>query len=264
MCETFVSPQKERWDPYNLLVDESKDTIYVTDFSDSNIRIFSISNRTDQGKLGRTIGDSNLPSGLAVRPGMHQLASTAVFPVDHMVAGEKITVELHLADWSNEKLVFEDTESYSLLRYCLEAKAVLNINGIQTDIVIDGNLYLAPTPSTGEIGVFGDIVLRKAGQWEIDLHEGNDPTQSFYNSPRTMQVLPSASSGLNSRFTVDSLFIRAGEDFVGSVHLVDEYSNPTNDNEDQVFLHIHTTNVDIRNPISSPETIDLMISQMIR
>jgi hypothetical protein len=78
-----------------------------------------------------------------------------------------------------------------------------------------------------------------------------------------MQVLPSASSGLNSRFTVDSLFIRAGEDFVGSVHLVDEYLNPTNDNEDQVFLHIHTTNVDI-NPISSPETIDLMISQMIR
>jgi len=92
-CTIEFVVEEDFWDPYNLILEG--DALYVTDFSDSSIRVLRISTKEDLGTLGRT-GDSNLPSGLAIRPGPYPHNSPAILSSVDAVAGQAIATDIYL------------------------------------------------------------------------------------------------------------------------------------------------------------------------
>jgi hypothetical protein len=100
-CEEFAErPLGEYWDTYGLLVDDEKRVVYVSDYENSDVFVFSF-DRDFLGSLASTKGALNSPTGMAIRPGLYAPLSPASTP-DTEIAGSKIVSPLLLLDRLND------------------------------------------------------------------------------------------------------------------------------------------------------------------
>jgi hypothetical protein len=100
-CEVFAErPLGAYWDPWGLLVDNEKRVVYISDYTNSDVFVFSF-DRDFLGPLASKRGSLNSPAGMAIRPGLYAPLSPASTP-DTEVAGSKITSSLLLLNRLND------------------------------------------------------------------------------------------------------------------------------------------------------------------
>jgi hypothetical protein len=137
-CEVFAyKPQGTAWDPTNLLVDPAKRLVYVADYSNSDVLVFSF-DRNFLGSLATSRGALVQPRAMAQRPGIYAPLSSSLPPSSLPTAGERIEAPLVFRDATNA--LVSDDHPASAHDLALEVSATGYITGTNFTTTIAGEI----------------------------------------------------------------------------------------------------------------------------
>ena len=137
-CEVFAErPLGEYWDTYGLLVDDEKRVVYISDYTNSDVFVFSF-DRVFLGPLSSSRGALITPRAMAQRPGLYAPLSPSHPPSSLPAAGERIEVALAMMDAYNSTV--SNSHPTSAHDLALEVSATGYITGTNFTTTIEGEI----------------------------------------------------------------------------------------------------------------------------
>ena len=211
-CSEFAfRPEGTPWNPFNFVVDDSKQLVYITDQDYSAVYVFSF----DGDYFGHLAQSSKFlaqPSSLALKPGP-LAAVSPIFPPASATAGVLIVTPVTLHDRANTPLPATYDMTEDLPRFRISATGLLN--GIAA--TVHGSV-----PSASE----AHILIKFAGVWTVSITEGIKNPEPLLGSPYEITVQPAETDPAECEAEFERV-LTAGSFFSLNINMVDAFGNPT-------------------------------------